>query len=249
MPLHRVAVDDAEGTRLYVAERSGEVVMKTTAQRPPLGLSRRRLALDLLHAVPPPVGPVEPGDRLGVDCRHRDGAGRIRVGTLAVLAAPAIPAQAAVLSIALRRPDALASLRRPHLRHHHHHLGVQRVAVDGSVGLEPEHRADAGAARSGVARPAASAGGAAGARFRRDSPPSALRRPRRSRSSAFAGITTCAPAPAWWRLMRRQQGPDEMFHADAMLGAAREAMPGVADRRRVLDDGVRRLLLQPQPAS
>lgn len=31
MPLHRVAVADADGTRLYVAERSGEVVMKTTA--------------------------------------------------------------------------------------------------------------------------------------------------------------------------------------------------------------------------
>ena len=31
MPMHRVAVDDAESTRLYVAERSGEVVMKTTA--------------------------------------------------------------------------------------------------------------------------------------------------------------------------------------------------------------------------
>ncbi len=32
MPLHRVAVDDDESTRLYVAERSGEVVMKTTAR-------------------------------------------------------------------------------------------------------------------------------------------------------------------------------------------------------------------------
>lgn len=31
MPLHRIAVADPEGTRLYVAERSGEVVMKTTA--------------------------------------------------------------------------------------------------------------------------------------------------------------------------------------------------------------------------
>ena len=31
IPLHRVAVDDADGTRFYVAERSGEVVMKTTS--------------------------------------------------------------------------------------------------------------------------------------------------------------------------------------------------------------------------
>lgn len=31
MPLHRTAVDDAAGTRLYVAEQSGEVVMRTTA--------------------------------------------------------------------------------------------------------------------------------------------------------------------------------------------------------------------------
>lgn len=31
MPLHRIAVADAEDTRLYVAERSGEIVMKTTA--------------------------------------------------------------------------------------------------------------------------------------------------------------------------------------------------------------------------
>lgn len=31
MPLHRLVVDDAEGTRLYVAENGGEVVMKTTA--------------------------------------------------------------------------------------------------------------------------------------------------------------------------------------------------------------------------
>jgi hypothetical protein len=31
MPLHRISIGDADGTRLYVAERSGEVVMKTTA--------------------------------------------------------------------------------------------------------------------------------------------------------------------------------------------------------------------------
>jgi len=31
MPLYRLAVDDAEGTRLYVAQNGGEVVMKTTA--------------------------------------------------------------------------------------------------------------------------------------------------------------------------------------------------------------------------
>ncbi len=31
MPLHRIAVDDAAGTRLYVTENSGEVVLKTTA--------------------------------------------------------------------------------------------------------------------------------------------------------------------------------------------------------------------------
>lgn len=31
MPLHRLTVDDGEGTRLYVAENGGEVVMKTTA--------------------------------------------------------------------------------------------------------------------------------------------------------------------------------------------------------------------------
>ncbi|MBY0492788.1 MAG: hypothetical protein K2Y23_01115 [Cyanobacteria bacterium] len=31
MPLHRIAVDDAEGTRLYVTESGGEVVLKTTS--------------------------------------------------------------------------------------------------------------------------------------------------------------------------------------------------------------------------
>lgn len=31
MPMHRIAVPDAAGTRLYVAEQSGEVVMRTTA--------------------------------------------------------------------------------------------------------------------------------------------------------------------------------------------------------------------------
>lgn len=31
MPMHRVAVEDGQGTRLYVTENSGEVVMKTTA--------------------------------------------------------------------------------------------------------------------------------------------------------------------------------------------------------------------------
>ena len=31
MPLHRIAVDDPAGTRLYVTENSGEVVLKTTA--------------------------------------------------------------------------------------------------------------------------------------------------------------------------------------------------------------------------
>jgi hypothetical protein len=31
MPLHRIAVDDAAGTRLYVAENGGDVVLKTNA--------------------------------------------------------------------------------------------------------------------------------------------------------------------------------------------------------------------------
>ena len=31
MPLHRIAIGDADDTRLYIAERSGEVVMKSTA--------------------------------------------------------------------------------------------------------------------------------------------------------------------------------------------------------------------------
>ena len=31
MPMHRLIVDDAAGTRLYVAENGGDVVMKSTA--------------------------------------------------------------------------------------------------------------------------------------------------------------------------------------------------------------------------
>jgi len=32
MPLHRIAIDDGAGTEIYISQRTGEVVMKTTAQ-------------------------------------------------------------------------------------------------------------------------------------------------------------------------------------------------------------------------
>src|SRR5688572_32851095 len=31
MPLHRIALDDAAGTEFYVTERTGDVILKTTA--------------------------------------------------------------------------------------------------------------------------------------------------------------------------------------------------------------------------
>ena len=149
MPLHRIAVDDAAGTRLYVTENGGEVVLKTTASGRFWGWTgavlhwlyftplRRNAALwnevivwssiagTVMCIVGIAVGPVAPG-------------------AAARLSAPRSSAM-----VAVRRLDALASLRRPDLRHRDDDVDLQRVAVDGSVGLASEHRADA---RSAIAR-------------------------------------------------------------------------------------------------
>ena len=59
MPLHRIAVEDAAGTRLYVTENGGEVVLKTTASGRFWGWHRRGVALAVLHAASPQCGAVE----------------------------------------------------------------------------------------------------------------------------------------------------------------------------------------------
>ena len=149
MPLHRIAVEDAAGTRLYVTENGGEVVLKTTASGRFWGWAgavlhwlyfaplRRNAALWNEVIVWTSIAGT-------VMCL----AG-IAVGTVAARAAARLSAARSSSMVAVRRLDALASLRGPDLRRRDDDVDLQRAAVDGSVGLASQHRADA---RSAIAR-------------------------------------------------------------------------------------------------
>ena len=80
MPLHRIAVEDADGTRLYVTESGGEVVLKTTASGRFWGWTGAVLHWLYFAPLRRQRGPVERNDRLAVDRRHGDVHRRHRCG-------------------------------------------------------------------------------------------------------------------------------------------------------------------------
>ena len=209
MPLHRMTVDDGERTEIYVAERSGEVVMKTSASGRRWGYLgavmhwlyftplRRKSALwsntiiwvSIAGTIMAFVGFVWGSWRISPFRGYRLG-------------------------------------HKPRLRADQHHLDFQRSPLDGSVGLEPEHAADARTARSRLPRTAPSRQRAAAsaseglAVFGVDTP-------KEIDLIRFRGHHYLRASTGLVAVDTVAQGPDEAFHADDMLGAAQDAMPGV----------------------
>src|SRR5262249_61475583 len=97
---------------------------------------------------------VDAGDHLDVARRLRHVPDRTGVGRVPLLAVLTLSTQARTVAHALRRPDAMASLRRPHRRPRVVHVGVQRPAVDGSDSINPRDGSDATATGRVQWRPA-----------------------------------------------------------------------------------------------
>ncbi len=112
MPMHRIAVDDAAGTKLYVTEIGGDVVLKTTASGRLWGGAGAVLHWLYFAPLRRNAALWNEVDRLDLDCRHGDVPGRPRVGPVAALAAARLSAAPRTALVAVRRLDALASLRR-----------------------------------------------------------------------------------------------------------------------------------------
>ena len=146
MPMHRMALGDADDTYLYVSERTGEPVMKTTR-------SGRRWAyvgavLHWLYFTPfrrhsNPVGPV---DHLAGDRRLRAVALGSGLGGVAAVGHEAISAQGGPRTLAVCRAHEVAPLRRSAVRGRHLYLDSERRSVDGPMELAPGERADTSAA-------------------------------------------------------------------------------------------------------
>ena len=208
MPLHRIAVDDAAGTRLYVTENGGEVVRKTDGVRPALG--RLGAVMHWLYFTPFRRNASLWSNTIisGLDCRHGDVHRRACVGLLAAGAASRLSASRSRQWTPYAGVDALAPLRSGLIFGiTTTDVGVQRVAVDGSVGLESRHRGRR--AISGSAWPA-------GRSSVVDLPPPAFgdavaaftpRWPRRSRSCDSAAAIMRAQPRASCRSMSRTSAP------------------------------------------
>ena len=103
MPMHRIAVDDAAGTCLYVTENGGEVVLKTTASGRLWGWTGAVMHWLYFTPLRRNAALWNEVDRLDVDCRHADVPGRHRVGLVAVCAVARLPAARSPAVVAVRR--------------------------------------------------------------------------------------------------------------------------------------------------
>ena len=148
MPMHRIALGDATGHRHLRIGQTAEVVQETTS-------SGRRWGMlgAVLHWIYfTPFRRIRDVVGRSRSCGSsiagtHDGLTGLFWGLWRCSPSPRYRLKREPSRTPVCRLDALASLRRTALRHHHHHVGVQRLAVDGSVGLASEHGADQGAAR------------------------------------------------------------------------------------------------------
>ena len=146
--------------------------------------------------------------------------------------------------VAVRRLDALASLRRPDLRHRDDDVDLQRAVVDGSVGLASEHRADARSAcarrrRTDRRRRSVASNAAQGDRGVRAEHPKEIEITR-FRGHYYATRERAASC----RSTSRSSAPRDQLPADLVVGAAERGHGRRADRRRQLARRLRRLLLR-----
>ena len=140
-PTHRVALGDSNDTELYVSDRTGEVVMRTTRSGRLWGYLgavlhwlyftpfRRHSALWINSVIGLSIARV-PAFAVGA-C----------VGNLAVFAEDPIPRETRPRPLAVRGLDALAPLRRAGLRTHNLHVDSQRLSFARSLEMAPGHHA------------------------------------------------------------------------------------------------------------
>jgi hypothetical protein len=226
MPMHRLAVDDVEGTRLYVAERSGEVVMKTTSRGRTWGY----------------LGAVF--HWLYFTSLRRDGALWNSVvvwtsvaGTVMALAGFAwglwrfSPLQRYRLK---RQPS-----RTPYaglVKWHHYAgliFGITTITwvFSGLLSMDPwdwhPSTAPTAAQRDAVSRGPLRPADISLAGLQRALAAFGFATPKEIDLIRFRGHNYLRASAGLVAIDAVAEGPDEMFHADAMMGAARDAMPGV----------------------
>lgn len=227
MPLHRIAVDDAEGTRLYVAERTGEVVMKTTA-------SGRRWGY---------LGAVShwlyftPLRRQSALWNNTIVWVSI-IGTVMTLAGLAwgIWRFSPFQRFRLKRQASRSPYAGLMAWHHYAGLvfGVTTITwvFSGLLSMDPwdwspstaPTRAQRDAVSQGPLHPA----DVSMAHLQKGLAAFGFATPREIDIIRFRGHHYLRATAGLVALDSTAQGPDQQFHADDMLGAARDAMPGVA---------------------
>lgn len=226
MPLHRIAVDDADGTRLYVAERSGEVVMKTTA-----GGRRWGYLGAVLHWV--------------YFTPFRRQAAWWNTAIVWVSIAGTVMALAGFAWGVWRfSPYRHYRLKREPSRspysglmkwHHYAGLifGVTTITwvFSGLLSMDPWNwspsTAPTQAQREAVSRGPLRPGEVPLAALQPALAAFGFATPKEIDIIRFRGHYYLRASAGLVALDRTAQGPDEMFHADAMMGAAGDAMPGV----------------------
>lgn len=226
MPLHRIAVADAEGTRLYVAERSGEVVMKTTA-------SGRRWGYlgAVVHWV-------------YFTALRRQSALWNNLIVWASIAGTVMAAAGFAwglwrLSPVERYRLKQAQSRTPYagLMKWHHYGGLIFGATtitwvfSGLLSMDPwawsPSTAPTPAQRAAVSRGPLHPADVPLASLQRGLAAYGVATPREIDLIRFRGRHYLRARAGLVALDQPAQGPVDLFHADDMLGAARDAMPGV----------------------
>ena len=143
-PFHKVALNDAAGTELYVSQGTGEIVLDTT--RFERGWNWVGAVTHWVYLTPLRARAESVARRGALDLRHRrlHGAHRPRPRDLAPAPEPALHART---RHALSRDGALAPFRRAYRRDRAHHLHPQRLALDEPEPLVHLPRADRRPAR------------------------------------------------------------------------------------------------------
>ncbi len=226
LPLHRIAVDDGEATRLYVAERSGDVVMKTTA-------SGRRWGW--LGAVPHWLyfAPLRRQPALWSALV----IGLSLAGTVTALAGFSWGIWRFSPFRRFRLKD--RHYRTPYAgvtrRHHYAGLvcGVATIAwvFSGLLSMDPWNwspsTAPTRAQREGVSHGPLRPADVTLAALQRGLDAFGFAKPKQVEIIRFHGQHYLRAPAGLVALDTRAQGPDAAFNADRMLGAAHDAMPGV----------------------